>query len=171
MSYSATFGDRDTSIIAITKLLDKDTFLECYQSTTGIMPNDGQSWLLCSRQCLVTAAKPDPTSTMFVAGGSTGTFVIREIEGGWNTKQHQPCSAKEVTSVDWLDHNTYLTGERSGAIRLWDIRNDGTSLRFQFPAAINHVKKLGEQRIVVAGLENNVNPSNLPFLPLLYFSS
>lgn len=127
------------------------------------MPNNGLWWLRFNYalQCFVTAPKPDPTVAIFVAGGSRGSIFISAREGEWHTKLQPHSLAREVTTVDWLDHNTYLTGERGGAVRLWDIRSEGMSLRFQFPVAINHVKKLGEQRIAVAGMENKVNPPTL----------
>lgn len=138
------------------------------------MPNDGLWWHFFRRQSLVTAAKPDPTTAIFLAGGSNATFVIRERSDGWDTKEVLCSEAKAATSIDWIDHNVYMTGERGGVVRLWDVRNDGTSLRYKHPAAINHVKKLDEQRIAVAGLENKVNPPLPPPPPgkiLLFFNS
>lgn len=152
----ATSGDSNSSTMIITKLLEPERFLECYRRTAGMMPNDGLWQLIFSDafQCFVTAPKPDPASTVFLVGGSRGTVIVTGGESRWETKMQY--SARQVTSVDWLDANTYLTGERSGAVRLWDIRNDGMSLRFEFPSAINHAKKLGDQRIVVAGVQNNL---------------
>ena len=143
--------------MAIARLLDREDFLTHYHSPTGRMPNRGLWWFTFGNgfECFATAPKPDPSSTVFVAGGSDGTVVITERQADWNTSQMY--KASDVTSIDWLDQNVYMTGERSGAVRLWDTRNRGRSLRFQFPICINHVKKLGEQKVVVAGLRNNVS--------------
>lgn len=141
--------------------MNKDRFMDCYHHNPGAtIPRDSR-WRLffeTRNQPFVTAAKPDLTSATFVAGSNRCLVVIREREGGWDASLRRLNSVRNITSVDWLDHNTYLTGERSGAVRLWDIRHNGRSLRFKFPAPITHAKKLGDQRIVVAGKNNNVSP-------------
>lgn len=170
MCYSTSSGERNSSTIAITKLLEKDRFLASYHRPASVMPNDGMWFLTFNHplQCFVTAPKPDPTTAIFVVGGYSGPIVISEHQGAWVTRLK--FGARDISSIDWLDHNTYMTGERRGTIRLWDIRSNGTSLRFQAPSVATHLKKLGEQKIVVAGLQNNVNPPTL-FSPQIFCSS
>lgn len=153
--------------MVLTNLLNEDSFSAYIRSTSGTMPNDGQDSLSFAQQSFATAGRPDSTSYVFVAGGSRRTYVIKPQEARWDIDHEHKHSA---TSVDWLDENTFLTGDRSGAIRLYDIRNHGRSLRIKFPGAINHVKKLGEQTIVAAGLENNVkSPILSHHLCMLHF--
>ena len=171
MCYSASLGDHNASAIIITKLLEKERFLASYNRPASMMPNDG-TWSFAvtyPHQCLVTAPKPDPTTAIFVVGGK-GPIVIYERQGNWH---RQVFGYSDILSVDWLDDHTFMTGERRGAVRLWDTRSNGTSLRFQTPSVATHIKKLGEQRIVVAGLQNNVNPPTLFFPPryVLLFSN
>ncbi len=107
-------------------------------------PHYGEWW--------TSAAKPDMTSTMFVVGGNLGIVILTEREEGWLCDQHtQPPPRHDVMSVDWLDRNTFIGGDRSGKVRLWDTRHQGTSLRFVSPSSITHVKKMGAHSIVVAG--------------------
>lgn len=98
------------------------------------------------------AAKPDMTSNMFIVGGTLGLIVCAEREGNWflDTKSDPP-PKDDVMSVDWLDRNTFISGDRSGKVRLYDTRHKGTSLRIVSPSAVAHVKRMHEHSIVVAG--------------------
>ncbi|MCJ1462331.1 hypothetical protein MMC07_000931 [Pseudocyphellaria aurata] len=158
----ATYNTFNATNLVLTHLSDEDSFSAYIRSRSGHMPNRGQHTYSFAQQSFATAARPDATSTVLIAGGSHRTYVIKAQEAGWSLDHEQNQSA---TSVDWLDQHTFLTGDRSGAIRLYDIRNQGTSLRIKFPGAINHVKKLGEQTIVAAGMENNLRTYDLRSTP------
>lgn len=98
------------------------------------------------------AAKPDMISNVFVVGGTLGLVVCAEREGTWflDTLSDSP-PRDDVMSVDWLDRNTFISGDRSGKVRLYDTRHKGTSLRIVSPSSVTHVKRMHEHSIVVAG--------------------
>ena len=74
----------------------------------------------------------------------------------------------EVLAIDWQNINVVLNGCRDKTVRLWDIRIgglEGTSLRLRHPSTINHVRKLNENAIIVAGMERQLCSYDLRFLP------
>ena len=61
--------------------------------------------------------------------------------------------------MDWLCLNVVLEGFQKGTVRLWDLRSGAASTepRLQHPSAINHVRSIDQNLVVVAGLKNEVN--------------
>lgn len=89
---------------------------------------------------------------MFVVGGTLGLVVCAEREGTWFLDfKTEPPPRDDVMSVDWLDRSTFISGDRSGKVRLYDTRHKGTSLRIVSPSSATHVKRMYEHSIVVAG--------------------
>ena len=74
----------------------------------------------------------------------------------------------DVLAVDWQSVNVVLSGCRDGTVRLWDVRvrePHGTSLRLRHSSTINHVRKLNDNSIIVAGIEGQLCTYDLRFLP------
>lgn len=69
-----------------------------------------------------------------------------------------------IFSVDWLDQHTIIYGGQRGHINLLDTRNNCGCMRFQYPAKINHVRKMEGPRIAITGLNESVR---LPLRSLL----
>ena len=65
-------------------------------------------------------------------------------------------------AVDWLSPTVIMNGCTEGGVWLWDLRSGGKSCesRIQHPNRINHVRRIDENMIVVAGLES---PVSIPF--------
>ena len=69
--------------------------------------------------------------------------------------------------MDWLDNNILINGQRNGNVKLWDVRTsgyEGTSYPIQHSSSITHVKKINENKIVVAGREDKLCIYDLRFL-------
>lgn len=118
--------------------------LNCESATFFRGPHYGDWW--------TSAAKPDRASNVFVVGGTLGLVMCAEREGSWFLDtQSDPPPRDDMMSVDWLDRNTFISGDRAGKVRLHDTRHKGTSLRIVSPSSITHVKRMHEHSIVVAG--------------------
>ena len=123
-----------------------------------------------------SSARPDSTRSDFALATSVGTFLVAENQAAWdiaNSQSFKPISSKntdleaEILAVDWLDTNVTLNGCRRGKIRLWDVRTsgiEGTSLPLKHPSAVNHVRKVKENVIIVAGLKDQLCTYDLRFL-------
>lgn len=107
-------------------------------------------------QWWASAAKPGSNANMFVLGGHNITALVYPMQASWQVEPH-PVPNTDNLSVDWLDQNVFASGARSGDVFLRDTRSNGMSARFKFLGAINHVKKLDEHKIVVAGMNDNVS--------------
>ena len=98
------------------------------------------------------------------AVGHTGCVnVITPQESGWDFSGFsRPRGSKlsrndRVQAIDWLDHNTIVEGVRSGKVLLEDIRNRDSAIRILTERGIHHVRTLNNNKIVVAGMRNQVN--------------
>lgn len=118
--------------------------IDCESATFDRGPLYGDWW--------TSAAKPDEVSTTFVVGGTLGLVICAEREGTLLLDPQSDFPPRDdVMSVDWLDRNTFISGDRSGKVRLYDTRHKGTSLRIVSPSPVTHVKRMHEHSIVVAG--------------------
>lgn len=118
--------------------------LNCESVTFDRGPLYGDWW--------TSATKPDEASNTFVVGGTLGLIICAEREGACFLESQSDCPPRDdVMSVDWLDRNTYISGDRAGRVRLYDTRHKGTSLRIVSPSSVTHVKRMHEHSIVVAG--------------------
>lgn len=122
-----------------------------------------------------SAANPFSTSIRFAVGfsGKIGHAVDDEDAITYFAIHHQD----RIASVDWLDHNTIISGSQRGQVGLWDTRSNGQSIRFQYPGSINHVRKLEGSRVAIAGINesvslfvtSDVSLSKLPDYDVLYY--
>lgn len=125
------------------------------------------------------ASSPRPCTDRsdFALATSSGTILVAEESASWSFerqmgfRKHRSAAAGErgveIVAVDWLDENVVISGGRDGAVRLWDVRIKslaGTSAPLVHSSAINHVRKINGNRIVVAGIENRMAIYDLRFL-------
>lgn len=103
-----------------------------------------------------SAANPFCGHSKFAVGLSDCMSQISGDEDTWDFS-YSTLLDDAIFSVDWLDHNTMISGGRRGEVALWDTRNGGQSMRFQNPAQINHVRKLEGTRVAVAGTNESVS--------------
>lgn len=104
-----------------------------------------------------SAANPFSTSTRFAVGLAGKVCDISDDEDVYDLTT--VCRLNDlIFSVDWLDHNTIISGGRRGEVILWDTRSDGENMRFRYPAQINHIRKLEGTRIAIAGIDESVSP-------------
>ena len=106
-----------------------------------------------------SSANPCSDVTSFAIATSKGALVLNESQGRWTRElgERYP-NAPEVMAVDWLGPNVMMKGCKDGGVRLWDIRSHGENResRIQHPSQINHVRRIDENIMVVAGLESQV---------------
>ena len=115
------------------------------------------------------AANPCHDVCSFAIAASNGSLLLREDEDEWTLGQSQSSEGlREAVAVDWLCPNVVLKGCRLGEVRLWDTRSHSMSTepRIQHPIAINHVRSIDANLIVVAGLQNEVSLG--PFAPCTF---
>ena len=103
-----------------------------------------------------SAANPCPDLCKFAIATAGGGILLRESQGRWTLEC--PQDQGDAVAVDWLSPTVVLTGCRLGEVRLWDTRSRAASIepRIQHPIAINHVRSIDANVIVVAGLQNEV---------------
>lgn len=122
------------------------------------------------------ASSPRPLTSRsdFALGTSQGTILVAEDQASWSFERRMGFldgghdqRAKEVMAVDWLDGNVVLNGCRDGSVRFWDVRSRsvaGTSVPIVHGSAVNHVRRLGGNNVVVAGIEDRMANYDLRFL-------
>ena len=123
-----------------------------------------------------SSARPLTDRSDFAVATSAGTMLFVQNQFGWSLGPRMPFSrqrsmgekAVDVLDVDWLNENVVMSGCRDGSVRLWDVRSkslaSGTSIPFVHPSAINYVRRINSNRIVVAGIENRMCVYDLRFL-------
>jgi len=120
-----------------------------------------------------SAARNSPTVGCFAVATTQGILLVEQNPDTWVQNRHADFKSSDTLAVDWLDQNVVISGARNGQIRLWDIRNNGTSTRMLHPSCTTHVRRLNEHMIVVAGLMHQVTsppPSDLKSVPQLRHS-
>lgn len=162
MLYRTTIlGSRHSDQFHITKLLSPEKFREFmnvdssrgYESRYNVRaPRNQTQWS--------SAPKPDTTSAVFAvgAGNYLSTITDRKVDWSVHTVTYYDEPEGCAFGVDWLNHETIVSGHGTGDVCLWDLRARGSSVRFVFPSSINHTRKLNEHQIVVAGKTESVNP-------------
>ena len=107
-----------------------------------------------------SAANPYSGTASFAIAASNGSLLLSHCEGGrWCRETiEEDNDAHETMAVDWLSPNVMINGGKDGGLRLWDVRGgrERRERRIQHPSQINHARKIDENMIVVAGLENQV---------------
>lgn len=91
--------------------------------------------------------------------GSDGTVLLHVCEENWRLKRCPPPeSLRKVVVVDWLGPNVVLRVCQKGAVKLWDLRSGAASSepRLQHPSAINYVRSIHQDLVVVASFKNEV---------------
>jgi len=102
-----------------------------------------------------SSVKPTTTNNDFAVGTSHGTFIIEEMNAGFS-KTAKMDTPRDVLAVDWLDQNVVMNGCRDGEVWLWDTRAEGRhacSNRISTPSCISRVRKVNDNKIVVAGIQ------------------
>lgn len=106
-----------------------------------------------------SAVNPFSEQPKFAIGLAGHVVEVSGHEGGF-APVSGPVDRDDTTfGVDWLDHNTVVSGGRRGEVCLWDMRmrSHGHCVRFRHPTQINHVRKLEGSRVAVAGTNESVS--------------
>ena len=107
-----------------------------------------------------STANPCQGLCSFAVAASNGGAILQENQGGWSSEGSQSIHGlREVVAVDWLGPSVVLKGGSEGEVRLWDTRSrvESTEPRLQHPTAINHVRSIDENFVIIAGLQNEVS--------------
>ena len=107
-----------------------------------------------------SAANPVPDVCNFAIGASNGSFILRDINSRWFLERNPNLQGQgEAVAIDWLGPRVVLKGCGEGSVRLWDLRSrgEGTEPRIQHRTSINHLRRIDENMVVVAGLLNEVS--------------
>lgn len=57
----------------------------------------------------------------------------------------------DLLALDWLSPTVIATGFRNSLLGLYDVRSRGFATRIKHPGSIGQVKRVDENRLVVAG--------------------
>lgn len=110
-----------------------------------------------------SAAGPHTDCARFAVGTSRGTWLVGmgdnavtklDREANWPDDE----MSLNTLAVDFQTHTNILCGMRSGKVRLWDCRVNDSSIKFQHASCVTHLRAIGEEKVVVAGLEDQVRP-------------
>ena len=104
-----------------------------------------------------SAANPFSEQIKFAVGFDGSVKEISAGEEDFSCLSNTMGEDEAIFGVDWLDHNTIVSGGRQGNVCLWDTRARGQSMRFRHPAQINHVRKLKGSQVAVAGINESVS--------------
>lgn len=105
-----------------------------------------------------SAARPFGEETAFAVGLDNGKVSkISEGEGTYSRIDSLGRGGQAVLTIDWVDHDTIISGGRGENVCLWDTRSRGESMRFRHPSHVNHVRRLEGTRVAVAGNKNSVS--------------
>lgn len=108
-----------------------------------------------------SAAGPHKNVSLFAIGTSGGVKVVglRDLSSPEFLAQHDwhGCDqGHDTLAIDFWTENTVLAGMRSGKVQLWDIRANGTNVRFHHSSCVRHVRAIDEHKILVAGVKDKV---------------
>ena len=104
-----------------------------------------------------SAANPFSEQTKFAVGFNSKVSEISGTEDTFSCLSNQTGLFDSISGIDWLDHNTIISGGRVGEVKLWDTRSRGEGVRFRHPSPINHVRKLEGTQVAVAGTNESVS--------------
>lgn len=57
----------------------------------------------------------------------------------------------DLLALDWLSPSVIATGFRNSSVGLYDVRSRGFAMRIKHPRSVGQVKRVDENRLVVAG--------------------
>ncbi|KAI4178230.1 MAG: hypothetical protein LQ346_007520 [Caloplaca aetnensis] len=116
-----------------------------------------------------SAAGPHTDCARFAVGTSRGTWLVGmgdnavtklDREANWPDDE----MSLNTLAVDFQTHTNILCGMRSGKVRLWDCRVNDSSIKFQHASCVTHLRAIGEEKVVVAGLEDQLSVYDLRFI-------
>lgn len=119
-----------------------------------------------------SAAGPHPNAPVFAVGTSRGVrlFECRDLASPECLAfQNWPCNdpsqgRDDTLAIDFWTEHAVLAGMRSGKVRLWDIRANGTNVRFQHTSCVRQVRAIDEHKVLVAGLKNSLSMYDARFI-------
>ena len=102
-----------------------------------------------------SSANPRHDMCHFAVSASNCNALLVERQGEWSLLQKKN---RDTVDLDWLSPTVVIRACTLGVVKLWDVRNhaenDGPRLRH--PSFINHVRRIDENIILVAGTQDTV---------------
>lgn len=121
-------------------------------------------------ECWTSAANPWSVRASFALGTSAGLGFLDERDGSFGFGEwRQPYPRGEswahnaCRALDWLDEKTVLTATVGGIVHLWDRRAQAGLPRIHFKSSISHCRRVDDNHVVIAGLENQLHSYDLRF--------
>lgn len=141
--------------------LDRSMPQDAYLPGIGIEPGSRVPLAEKVNTVWCSAAGPHTDSAMFAVGTSRGTQLVgsrgdavTELrrESNWPDDE----TSLDTLAVDFQTHTNVLCGMRSGKVRLWDCRANDSNVKFQHGSCVTHLRAISEEKVLVAGLEDQV---------------
>ncbi|QKX60728.1 uncharacterized protein TRUGW13939_07874 [Talaromyces rugulosus] len=144
-------GDSMFLVGSVANVPTDGTPIRASQLPLELTGHDSTMW--CS------AARPDSGNDPFFAvGTSEGLYTFRQgdmalTRANINLPKRSRKASKDVDllALDWLSPTVIATGFRNSLVGLYDVRSSGFATRIQHPRSVGQVKRVDENRLVVAG--------------------
>ncbi|KAL8834645.1 MAG: hypothetical protein Q9170_003647 [Blastenia crenularia] len=116
-----------------------------------------------------SVAGPHTDRAVFAIGTACGVELVEMRDRYLDPSVHRhdwPRSnqAHNTFAVDFWNHNVVLAGTRNGKVRVWDIRSNGSNVRFKHPSSTTHIRATNENKVLVAGLDRKLSMYDVRFL-------
>ncbi|KAL6720232.1 hypothetical protein ACLMJK_002153 [Lecanora helva] len=180
-----SLGGSQQAQVQLTRLKPPDLF---------VYNENDPDWFESNMSILIRSSNPDLETfwsssprplchrSDFAIGTSSGITLIAEQEATWllesemnfnriryprqhSRRQYLPV---DVFALDWLSGNVVMGGSRDGSVTLWDVRSSsytgGTSTPVLHPSVINHIRRLNDNKVLVAGIENKMAIYDMRYL-------
>ena len=102
-----------------------------------------------------SSASPRDDKCIFAVAASDGTSLLEAGQGVWLQSKNPDHHSR---ALDWLSPTIVIRANDRRAVNLWDtrIRAETEEARLRHPSQVHHVRRIDENIIVVAGLDNMV---------------
>ncbi|KAL8921135.1 MAG: hypothetical protein Q9208_005888 [Pyrenodesmia sp. 3 TL-2023] len=145
---------------------------EAYLPEIGIEPGSRVPLVEKVNTVWCSAAGPHTNSAIFAVGTSRGTQLVGSRGDQVTVLRHESNwpddeTALDTLAVDFQTHTNVLCGMRSGKVRLWDCRANDSNIKFHHGSCITHLRVISEEKVLVAGLKDQLSLYDLRFIKTL----
>jgi hypothetical protein len=123
---------------------------------------------LARASVFAVTANRDASRPSVALATSNGVLIVEPATSGYHLVGSPPCRRdslgrqSDALTVTYSADNVLAGGHRNGKIWLYDVRGADQTLRIQHPSSVKSIKVIDSNRLLAAGLENQVG-----FCPIL----
>lgn len=98
---------------------------------------------------------PSSSSATFAVGITGRVVLFTGTPGNWDSSKFMHVDSDPL-ALAWLTPTTAAAGLRNGTVQLWDVRSNGAANRLTHGGSVTGMRRVGAERLVVAGLEGSL---------------